>query len=169
LTTRSQILPANKARQLMTGVFTTQGREEKIITLEQQSVIMTVHVSALDTDAVLNIDVFEIGDKDTDQALLYSFPSIRSSQDTPLQIRLSPGGSLLIKVDHSAGVTYDIRGKSVEFLAAPEEITVTANHGELIFREVMLEHLHNINATLDKILNHQRQITDLESDKGDEF
>jgi hypothetical protein len=163
------ILPAGKTRQLLSGAYTTQGREEKIITLEQQSIIMTVHVLALDTDAVINIDVFEIGDDATDETLLHSFPSIRSAKDTPIQVRLSPGGSLLIKVDHSAGVTYDIRGKSVEYLAAPEEITVNANQGELIFREVMLEHLHNINVTLDKILNHQRQITDIESDKGDEF
>ena len=101
----SMVLPSGKTRQLMSGVYTTQGREDKIVSLEQQSIILTVHVLSMAAGARVNVDVYEIGDNVADLTLIHSFPGLKTADDTPVRVRLSPGGSIYIRVDHSDAVT----------------------------------------------------------------
>lgn len=165
-------IPANRSVLLMDTTVTAVGKETLRVSLEQESAILTVHVSSMAVGTAILVDVYEVSQDSGDEFRIYTQSPIRAAGD-PIQFPVTPGGSFRVQVEHTGAATYTVRGKSVSSIPAslvPEtEADRVAKKSEEVFRQELLSCLDNINDVMKRILNHQRVITGIESDEGEEF
>jgi hypothetical protein len=160
-------IPANRSMLLIDETATRAGTESLRVSLEQESAILTLNVTAVEKDKRLDMIVYEVSQDSEDEILLHRLPSVTRASE-PLQITVTPGGSFRIVIERTGTATYTVRGKSVSSLpVVPIDVIGTAEEADRQTKIINL--LMCNNDLLEKLVNHMRYISGLESDEGDNY
>jgi len=162
-----------KTKSVFSVVDTVAGKASTTVTVENDAVIFTCYVTSLEADATLNILVEEIGDAPNNTIVLARLPQVSRALANPQSISLPVGGVLRLTAEYTGSVNFEMRGRAISGAAlgntSTQSVQVVTSEADNLYRESVLCSLDNIYNTLQRILNHQRMITNIEEDKGNEF
>lgn len=164
-------IPTNRVKNVLDVVATSAGSDSVVVNVEDDGVILTAYASSLDEEAQIYIIVENIGDGTDNVELIEEFPLIVQS-GVPHQLSIPVSGNIRITANYNGAASYEIRGKAVSgsalnSKATPVKVELTETDIQNQ-RDIVLQ-LRKIDATLNRILNHQRLITGVEAETGEEF
>jgi hypothetical protein len=163
---RSIILPFNKSKQIMEESLSGNSVSSYMVAVEQPAASFTFHPTVV--TGTHSFCIFEVGDHADDKILLYRSPLIEKVQ-SPISVSVPCNGPILIVVEYSGTMTYTVRGKAINTGISIQQVTETSA-AQVADRQLRLINLLECNNTLlEKVVNHLRHISGIESDEGDTY
>lgn len=159
-----------RPRQILGISSSGYGKETKEVVVEDDAISITCYTASLGVGATLNIKIEQIGNNLDNVKLIKRFDTITIAGAPPYTESFNVGGTLRITAEYTGAVTFDMQGRAISGSSAVadgiQKVTVIPNEADLVHREQVVLHLHQIEEKLDALLNHQRFITKLEEPGG---
>jgi hypothetical protein len=168
----SGTITMGKTRQLFSESVTARGTKAVVFTNESEALRLSCNVVSIDSNTQAYMEVYEIsGDTEGHERRLMQ--SITCNDIGIRQETILVTGKIRIEIYYSGQVEFEMSATGVGAAATAASTVTTVkvqrSAEELSEIETLNTHLHEIKQLLTRILNHQRQITNLEPDLGDEF
>ena len=168
------ILPSNgRPRNIMNVVASDRGETSLTVVPEHDAMSLTCYVDSVSTGSTLDVNIYILGDIDGNSKLIGSFPQVVQARAEPLTVILPANGNIKIIASYTGAATFEINGKAVSSASLVEQntqnVNVIASQDDKMYRDGITNSLNNINKVLNLILNHQRFITGVEHEQGDEY
>lgn len=165
------IIPTDKVKQIDSRTVSTSKTITIPVTVEQPACTFTFFLSTLGSNGHALVEIYSVGDHDDDRLLLYTTPVFQTLGATPFQFDVHCPGLLEIDIIVGGSATYTLRGKAiVNADDSPEERQAVVDRQAAVIKweHDILCALERQSYLLERILNHQRYITGLDTD-DDEY
>ena len=162
-----------KTKAIFDVAATSSGKTISQVVVENDAIMTTFYVSSLAGGATLDITIEEIGNDTDNTKVVHRFPQVSVSLENPQSTVLQVGGVFRFTAEYTGAVDFEMRGRAVSSSAlaafSTQKVQLVTTEADDAHRDTLLSTLHNINTTLNKILNHQRVLTSINERKGDVF
>jgi hypothetical protein len=168
------ILPSNgRTRQVFDLETTASGRKTQEIIVENDAIHLTCFAAAVATGASISITIEQLGNNEDNIKVIRRLGTITSKSDEPSTDIFNVGGVIRITTEYTGAVTFDMHGRAVSGAVAAGESTQSVSleltEADKLYRQEHMSLLCTAVDTLERILNHQRLITNIEKDKGETY
>ncbi len=162
----SGIITQGKTRELLNFTATAAGSKSVRFTSEAEALKFSLNV--VSATGQIYWEVYEEpGDSNGHEVLVLQTST--HLHDKVMQRTLSSVGKLRIDFYYFGAISLELSATGIAASPALPPALPPAPTSSLASDIAILSCLESIDDSLRRILNHQRQITDLESDKGDDY
>jgi hypothetical protein len=170
MTIGSTLIPQGKVREFMDVTATAGGSSEQYLNVENDAVTITCHIESFGGNTIFDLKIESIGDKSTDKVVIASFPQLTSGLGVRT-LTVPCTGKILVTVDYTGPVAFQLRGKGVGAAAVDgaKPVTIEESVYQQGINAAILDELRCTRMAVERAVNHLREITGIEADTGDDY
>jgi hypothetical protein len=149
---------------------TERGETVQELFVENDAAVITLHVVSIAGGTLFNVKVESVGDHEEDVLSIGAFPEMRSGTGSQT-LTVPVHGKLRVTAEYTGGVVFQMRAKGIGAAALTDTRPVKIEES-MYQHEVdtdVLSELRCIRQGIDRLVNHLREITGIEADKGEDY